>query len=79
LGALIPFHNFEFDFLTLFQGAKTLARYVAVMDKDIGPIFLGNKAVPLGIAEPFDLASYSHETVTSNEPLATARGAAGKK
>jgi hypothetical protein len=76
--ALIAFHNFKFDFLPLFQGAKPLARNVAVMDKDVSPIFPGNETEPLGIAEPFDLASYSHEPVTSNEPPATGRGAAGK-
>jgi hypothetical protein len=79
LRALFPFHNFEFDFLTLLQGAKAFARNVAVVDKDIRPIFLGNKAISLGIAEPFDLASYSHGTVTSNKSCQDDRGGSGKK
>jgi hypothetical protein len=35
LRALFPFHNFEFDFLTLLQGAKAFAGNVAVVDEDI--------------------------------------------
>jgi hypothetical protein len=79
LGTFVPFHNIEFDFLTFLQAAKSLARNVAVMDKDISPIFLGNKSVSLGTAEPFDLASYSHETVTSKNLPVSGRGGAGKK
>lgn len=55
--ALFPFHNFTFDFLVLLQGPKALALNVAVADEDVGPIFLRNKSISLGIAEPLDLAS----------------------
>jgi hypothetical protein len=68
LRALFPFHNFEFDFLTLLQSTKALAGNVAVVDEDVGSIFLGNKSVSLGIAKPFDLTLYSHKTLISQKP-----------
>jgi hypothetical protein len=68
LRTLFPFHNFKFDLLTLLQTVKAFTRDIAVMDKDVGPVFLGNKSVSFGIAEPFNLASYSHGTLTSENP-----------
>jgi hypothetical protein len=67
LRALCPRHNLEFDFLTLLQGAKALARDVTVVDEDIGAIVPGNKAVALGIAEPSDRAFYPPGTSTSKD------------
>jgi hypothetical protein len=61
LRASVAFHNFEFDFLTFFQGTETIPRNFAVMHKDVSPIFLGNKTISLGIAEPFNFPSCSHE------------------
>jgi hypothetical protein len=58
----VAFHDFEFDLLAFFQGTKTIPRNIAVMDKDVSAIFLGNKAISLGIAEPFNCAFHSHET-----------------
>jgi hypothetical protein len=79
LKALCPFHNLEFDFLTLFQGVKAFARDVTVVDEDIGPVGLGNKSIAFGIAEPFDRAFYPHGTSPSQKSCPASAGALPKK
>jgi len=79
LRTLFPFHNLEFDFLALLQGAKAFALDVTVVDEDIGPVGAGNKTIAFGIAEPFDLASYPHGTLTSNNACLSSSDALPKK
>jgi hypothetical protein len=74
----VAFHNFEFDFLAFFQGTKTIPGNIAVMDKDVSAVFLGNKSISLGIAEPFNFASYSHEIWPPMIYLLLGRVRAGK-
>jgi hypothetical protein len=79
LRALGPFHNLEFDFLTLFEGAKAFARDVTVVDEDVRPVGLGNKSIAFGIAEPFDRAFYPHGTSPSPKSCPASAGALPKK
>jgi hypothetical protein len=79
LRALCPFDNLEFDFLTLFQGAKAFARDGTVVDEDIRPVGLGNKSIAFGIAEPFDRAFYPHGTLPSQKSCPASAGALPKK
>jgi len=60
LGAFFPLHYLELHFLAFVQGLETFTFDVAVVHEDIGTVSLGNEAIPLGIAEPLNLASYSH-------------------
>jgi hypothetical protein len=60
LGAFAALDDLKLYFLVFFQGPKPFSLDIAVVDKDIGTVSLGDEAIPLGIAEPLYFTAYSH-------------------
>jgi hypothetical protein len=63
LGAFFTLDDFELNFLAFFQGLEPFTLDVAVMHENIGTVSLGNESIALGIAEPLNLAFYSHRVL----------------
>ena len=52
-----PLHNFEFDGISFLQSTITFPHYGRIMNEDIRAIVTADKAVTLGVIEPFDGAT----------------------
>ena len=53
LQAFRTLYDLKFDGVTLLQRTIALADYGGVMDENIGACITPDKAVPLGVVEPF--------------------------
>jgi len=60
LGAFGALNHLKLHFLIFGQGAEAFSLNGAVMYKDIRTVIPGNKAISLGIVEPFYSACFLH-------------------
>ncbi len=60
LQSLLTLDHLEFHFVILGQRAEPFALDGAMVDEDIGAVFTGNKADPLGISKPFNPTCFLH-------------------
>jgi hypothetical protein len=56
------FGNLKFDILALGQGLETFPVNGCIMNKNIPPAFLFNKAIPLAIVKPLHPSDQLHQT-----------------
>jgi len=56
LGALLPLHNVEFNFIAFFQRFVPIQLDCRVVDEYIWSVFTSDESVALGVVEPLDLS-----------------------